>query len=746
METSTCLEWTFPLPRCTAGILIGNSVQGLMVWGDGKVCVTVARNGFWDHRGGRSFDKRHTFGAIRRLLEADDDAGMKALFAAEDQPGRPARPIQIGGGTLELTFPRGFVPTKGILHLATGALLICLRAPDGRTAEITLRQSMTSEVCWLELDELAHGPVTVKLLPTWENTQAELSTRGIKPPTTWAECKSGGFCQTLPEDLPLAAVWVGGRTTVTLATALGPDEAGAIAAARDLASHIDLARAREATEAWWSNYWADVPTVRLPDAVLQRAWYYGLFMQAGLTTPGGIAATLQGPWMEDYKVPPWSNDYHLNINLQLIYWPALATNRLSHFAPLWELVKTWLPKLRENAKQLFGVPDALMVPHAVDDRCQFIGSYWAGTLDHACTAWLALMGWLHYRYSLDRKVLEEVAWPLLEGAFNGFWAMMEEVDDGKGGKRLSLPVSVSPEYAQAGRRQWGRDSSFQLAAAHSVAKILPEAAKALGKSVDPRWERLSRELPQYCVQKATAHYNPKLKVDKIMLWEGQDLEESHRHHSHLGGIYPFCTIDPTEEHHREMLDRTLGWWASRGAGQWTGWCTVWAAMICLRCNNADAAVAWLQYWNQVYTNIGFNSVHNSDCPGFGFSNTAWEFPQGPRTVRGEIFQADGAMGFLTAITELCLQSRKGRIVVVPAWPEKWSDLDFDGIRTEGAFLLGGSVRERRVQEVRVKSLAGGRLVLEHNLGAKWTLDGKPGEGAVLDVATQPGQGLVLKRA
>jgi len=37
------------------------------------------------------------------------------------------------------------------------------------------------------------------------------------------------------------------------------------------------------------------------------------------------------------------------------------------------------------------------------------------------------------------------------------------------GKRLSLPVSVSPEYNGSGMNAWGRDASFQLAAFHFLA-------------------------------------------------------------------------------------------------------------------------------------------------------------------------------------------------------------------------------------------------------------------------------------
>lgn len=164
----------------------------------------------------------------------------------------------------------------------------------------------------------------------------------------------------------------------------------------------------------------------------------------------------------------------------MIYGPALPTNRLSHFGPLWQLLAGWMPQLQKSGEAFFGAKNALMLPHAVDDRCQVIGTFWTGTIDQACAAWMAQMAWLHYRYSMDETVLREVAWPLMTGAFNGYWAMLEA--GGRGRKRrLSMPVSVSPEYNGSGMNAWGRDASFQLAALHALAQALPKAAAVLGK-------------------------------------------------------------------------------------------------------------------------------------------------------------------------------------------------------------------------------------------------------------------------
>jgi hypothetical protein len=676
------LTWHFPLPRTHTGILLGNGVQGIMIWGTDRLCLTVARAGFWDHRDATPFTTRVTFRQLRRWLEAGDEPALRAAFANQADRGAYRRPCQIGGGRLELKFAGRAVPQSATLDIHTGTVTVTLSSG----AKVVIRQAMDAELAWVETT----AKFTVQLLASWDFVGDQLRRDGVKPPERWGT----GFCQHLPADEPLALAWHRRGTRLSIATALG-------GAARPRA--VALSRSVPKTGKFWAQYWRDVPRVELPDPVLQRAWDYGLYKQAGLTTPGGVAATLQGPWMEEYQLPPWSNDYHFNINIQMIYWPALATNRLAHFEPLWAMIRGWLPLLRENATKFFEVQDALLLPHAVDDRCGVVGSFWTGTIDHACTAWMAQMAWLHYRYGMDERVLREMAWPLLVGAFNGYWAMLEN---------FALPVSVSPEYNGAGMNAWGRNASFQLAALHFVAETLPKAARILGAPMDPRWREVRAKVPAFT-----------LVNGRIGLWEGQDLAQSHRHHSHLGGIYPFATLDPFAPEHRDVVRESLRHWQFTGAGRWTGWCLPWAAILCARCNLADAAVAWLHWWHDVFTNVGDGTLHDSDFDGAGGLHAPMPRP--------EIMQMDAGMGAVTAIAELLVQCRADAIHVVAALPRRWRDLKFDGIRTEGAFLVGATVEAGKIRQVRVTSLAGGeaRLMVAGQLrrrqlraGQRWTVD------------------------
>ncbi len=735
-RTHRVLSWDFPLPRTHTGVVLGNGRQGAMVWGENRLCLTVSRAGFWDRRGGVPFDHRATFEEVRALLEAGDETGVRRIFAEPQMPGNPPRPYQLGGGRFELEFGSGVRPRRATLALRRGVLTVEMERTDGSFFPLRIRQSMSDELLWLEWEAALSSLSRVHFLPAYEFVRQTLEAWGVQPPELHQTAEGGLMVQRFPADEALAIAWKIMPGRMVIATALGSEPAES---ARARLSGADLQQEERRSDRWWRVYWNDVPSVRLPDAVLQRAWLYGLYRQAGLTTPGGVAATLQGPWMEEYQIPPWSNDYHFNINVQMIYTPCLASNRPTHLQPLWDLLQSWFPRLKECGERFFGRSGAMMLPHAVNDRCHVVGSFWTGTIDHACTGWMALMAWQHYQYTHDSAVLREVAWPLLNGAFHGYAAMLEEVEE-NGRKRWSLPVSVSPEYRGAGMNAWGRDASFQLACLHAVIEALERAAPLLGERRDPFWREVADRLPPYSTV---------LTADggrRIALWEGTDLEESHRHHSHLASLYPFATVDPFDPAHHEVVAASLRHWVWTGAGAWTGWCVPWAAILCARCHLADAAVNWLHWGLRLFTNEGGGPLHNADFPGGSvIDNGALRTPDFRRPPHfREIMQMDAAMGFLSAVMELLVQSRRDGIHVLPSIPKGWREFAFDGIRTEGAFLVGATVERGVPVSIRVKSLAGGHLVLWHSLGSRWRVrGGVEEEGAVFRATMDPGEAMEL---
>jgi hypothetical protein len=232
---------------------------------------------------------------------------------------------------------------------------------------------------------------------------------------------------------------------------------------------------------------------------------------------------------------------------------------------------------------------------------------------------------------------------------------------------------------------------------------------------------------------------------RIGLWDGMDLVGSHRHHSHLGGMYPFVTYDPADPAHAAIVRNSISRWVHEGMGMWSGWCVPWASILQSRMGHTEAAVSYLHHWQRNFVNEGRGTLHNANAPGGSiFYHPVWsKLP--PGSGNREIMQLDAGFGALSAVLELLVQHRPSGIHVLPDLHMAWKDLEFDGIRTEGAFLIGASVREGKVEEIRVRSEAGGLLQLHHGLGDAWTLDGAMRTGALLELDCRPGQELVLRR-
>ena len=731
--------WRFPLPRTHTGVLLGNGLMGAMVWGEDNVLrITFNRADFWDHRGGMPWTAGMSYDRIRALLEAGDEEGLRALFeGGRAAPGQPARPSLLPLGRIELELDPGLTLATAHLELETGRLRVRVAGPGG-PHEIALDLSMGAPLLHVGVSG-GLGMPPVRRVTAWEYVGDTLRAISFVEPEFFDGEDLSGWVQTRPADPPLCVGYrVAGRG-LWLALTIAPDATAAREAAagiveRAATAGVDALRAE--TAAWWARYWADAPRLELPNPRLEFLYRYGMAKFAGMTNPdSGAPAGLQGPWIEEYQMPPWSGDYHFNINVQMCYWPAYRGNRLAHLEPLFHMLESWTPVLRQNARLFAGVDDGRMLPHAVDDRCTCMGGFWTGSIDHGSTAWMAEMMMRAYRYRGDVGFLRETAYPFMVGAMRVFEAMLE-----RDGERWTLPVSVSPEYRGNAMDAWGRDASFQLACIHRLCEDLLDAASALGVEPDPIWADIQRGLPR------ATRYGPPGQ-DEIALWEGTPLEESHRHHSFLAGVSPFDVLDLDDAEWRPVIDRSIRRWVFEGMGLWSGWCVPWASMIHTRFGNADMAELLLEIWERVFTNEGHGTLHDCHFPGF----TLIGAPAGVEKIdRPEIMQMDAGMGATAAIMEMLLHTRRGVNYLFAGAPLRWERVAFERILTEGAFLVSAEREGGAATRVEIESQIGGEFRLANpwagpaevtDGGRRWRAG-----GAVLRIPTAAGQRLTLRAA
>jgi hypothetical protein len=378
--------------------------------------------------------------------------------------------------------------------------------------------------------------------------------------------------------------------------------------------------------------------------------------------------------------------------------------------------------MRNNAKNLFGIDDGLLMTHAVDDRGMQCGGVGAGAvLDFACGGWTAQLYWLYYKYTHDRDFLENRAYPFICGIMRVFEESLEEYNG-----KLSIPLSISAEYGVEFKikrhdRNWdrrtGRDPSYQLACTHMLTDILLECSKILGIEPRPVCLDIKKRLPKYTLVGSKGE-------ERIAIWEGQDLDVCHRHHSHLACIYPFDSLGEWGDEDKRIIENSIDHWIAIGMGEWSEWCYPWAAIIQARMGFREAPAVLLGIWKELFVNEGWATVY---LPKFrGLTALRREDMLKPKDT-SEIMQLDGTMGGATAILEMLVHQKGDTVYVFPAVPIQWKNISFKNVCLPGAFRISAKRRNSQIETISVKSLKGGQLRIRFDGHPAKIIDFNPGE-------------------
>ena len=198
-------------------------------------------------------------------------------------------------------------------------------------------------------------------------------------------------------------------------------------------------------------------------------------------------------------------------------------------------------------------------------------------------------------------------------------------------------------------------------------------------------------------------------------------------------MWPFETLDLDDKEQLVALERAVATWIDQGMGAWGSCSLPWASAIHMRIRNSDMAEVLLEIWERIFMNEGNAAVLEPIFAGF----TA---PGGSRSAqagRNEILNLDAFMATTGQILELLLSSRRGVNYLFAGAPQRWKDVSFDNIRTEGAFEVGATRRNGKVIRVSVKANTAGIFRLANPWIGKVSVQRAKGaaaaQGAVLEI-------------
>lgn len=442
---------------------------------------------------------------------------------------------------------------------------------------------------------------------------------------------------------------------------------------------------------------------------------FGRYLLISSSRTPGVPANLQGIW-NPYMEPPWRSNYTININLPENYWLAEKSGLPEMHEPLMSFIGNAARKGTATARDFFGTrgwamchnSDIWAMTHPAgnygDGRPCWVNWYLGGV-------WLSTHLWDHFRYTLDTAFLRERGYPLMKGAVD---FCMDWVVKDREGYWITSP-STSPENTYIS------DGGFRGATLYGATGDLAMIRELMGAYVKASEVLGCDSAYREEVRKVMERLRPYRigKKGNLQEWyhDWEDDEPTHRHTTHLFGLFPGTQISPVRTPDlAAACRRTL----ELRTDESTGWAMGWRINLWARLQDGEHAYRMyrrlLRYVAPYDDGTGRHN-RGGTCPNL--------FNAHPP------FQIDGNFGAASGVMEMLMQSDDGYIHLLPALPQAWSEGSFRGLKAPGNITVNASWREGRVLRAEFCSPAAQRVDVLVN-GTRHNVALKAGQRIVLN--------------
>ena len=650
------LDLAAPVERWDEGIPLGNGGAGALLWGGGDTLnVTLDRSDFWHNVDMPCYTASgFTWKNLCDVVAAKDDAKRAVLFPVHDK----TTPTKLPGVRLVLKLGAGQTLKRFRLDGETASATVTVETPNGDR----------NIIAWFDDGD--------KLLSVRVPDGVSFADKQFVRNASFD--KLGGYPEPEIEMEGDKAVYRRKRRVGANNRFDTDFEAGV--RFRDTSSRPD--------SSFWRKFNA-ASSVFVPDAEMQRLYDMAMYLYGAGARAGNPPLALQGLWTaDDGKLPPWSGDYHNDLNTEMTYWAAGPAGQIEVLEAFADFYIERLPECRAFCRKIFEGGDGAVIPPTMGLAGQPISGWTAYTVppihgiwvfDTMCDAW-------DYDPTPEKAARYLAFGQELAAGLEHSWKVVDGV--------RKFDVSCSPEVANNSSGSFlNANSSYERAILASFYVWLSRLAGACGKKDDAaKWRA-----------HVGAFGPPNVTKDGVLeISAGNPLAFSHRHASHLLQVFPLVNVPP--EPGVDFVKSVEQWEGLDKVPWWCGYSYSWAGCFEARLGRGDRAHRYLKAFQRAF--VSRNCFHlNGDQLKCGLSRYTYR----PFTLEGNFGYARGIQEML-----LSYDPHTNTYCLFPALPKAWDgkEVSFRDLRLPGGHRVSakravdGTVTHTLVPNPRAKSVPG----------------------------------------